>query len=545
MILFSTFLISTIITILLTPIFINLACKLNFYDLPNSRKIHCDPVPRIGGIAMALGAFIPIIIWAPMSGFVKSILIGSGILVIFGLVDDIREISFRVKFLGQILAALIVILYGGIRIESLGMFAPKGFILPVWLSIPLTLLIIVAVTNAINLTDGLDGLAGGVSLLTFLCIGYLSYLNQFQAFEIISVAMVGAIFGLLRYNTHPAIVFMGDAGSQLLGFVAIILSLALTRQDTQISLTLVLLILGIPVIDTLSVMVQRILKGRSPFTADKNHLHYKIMNLGFSHSESVLLLYILHASLVCMGFVFRYMPAWFLLSFYVMFSGTLLAAIFIGDSSGWRVKRYDYIDRVIKSRVRKLREENFIIKLSFKAVEIGFIFLILFSCFLPQHIHIYFSLTSMALLVFILLTWKIKREWTAPVIEVSIFLMIPFLVYLSEKDVAYLVNTTLIKAYALSFVILIFFVLLTLKFTRRKGFKTTPMDYLILIIALVVPNLPDERIRVWQMGLVAAKIIVLFFTYEIIKGELRLDTKKLEITGIIALLVISLRGMIG
>jgi UDP-GlcNAc:undecaprenyl-phosphate GlcNAc-1-phosphate transferase len=151
----------------------------------------------------------------------------------------------------------------------------------------------------------------------------------------------------------------------------------------------------------------------------------------------------------------------------------------------------------------------------------------------------------MALLVFILLTWKIKREWTAPVIEVSIFLMIPFLVYLSEKDVAYLVNTTLIKAYALSFVILIFFVLLTLKFTRRKGFKTTPMDYLILIIALVVPNLPDERIRVWQMGLVAAKIIVLFFTYEIIKGELRLDTKKLEITGIIALLVISLRGMIG
>jgi UDP-GlcNAc:undecaprenyl-phosphate GlcNAc-1-phosphate transferase len=545
MILFSTFLISTIVTILLTPIFINLACKLNFYDLPNSRKIHCDPVPRIGGIAMALGAFIPIIIWAPMSGFVKSVLIGSGILVIFGLVDDIREINFRAKFFGQILAASIVILYGGIRIESLGMFAPKGFILPVWLSIPLTLVIIVAVTNAINLSDGLDGLAGGVSLLTFLCIGYLSYLNQFQAFEIISVAMVGAIFGLLRYNTHPAIVFMGDAGSQLLGFVAITLSLALTRQSTQTSLTLVLLILGIPVIDTLSVMVQRILKGRSPFVADKNHLHYKIMNLGFYHSESVLLLYILHAGLVCMGFVFRYMPAWFLLSFYVLFSGVLLAAIFIGDSNGWRVKRYDFIDKVIKGHVRKLREENFIIKLSFKAIEIGFIFLLLFSCFLPQHIHIYFSLTSMALLIFIFLTWKIKREWTATVIEVSIFLMIPFLIYFSEKDVAYLVNTSLIKAYALSFVILIFFVLLTLKFTRRKGFKTTPMDFLILIIALVVPNLPDERIRGWQMGLVAAKIIVLFFTYEIIKGELRLDTKKLEITGIIALLVISIRGMIG
>ena len=140
---------------------------------------------------------------------------------------------------------------------------------------------------------------------------------------------------------------------------------------------------------------------------------------------------------------------------------------------------------------------------------------------------------------------KIKKEWTTSIIEISIFLMIPFLVYLSEKDVAYLVNTTLIKTYAFSYGILIFFVLLTLKFTRRKGFKSTPMDYLILIIALVVPNLPDEKIREWQMGLIAAKIITLFFTYEIIKAELRFDTKKLKVTGIVALFIISMRGMIG
>jgi UDP-GlcNAc:undecaprenyl-phosphate GlcNAc-1-phosphate transferase len=545
MILFSTFLISIITTVLLMPIFINLACKLNFYDLPNSRKIHCDPIPRIGGIAMALGAGLPIVIWSPMSEFVIAVIIGSGILVIFGLTDDIREIGFKTKFFGQILAALIVIIYGGLRIETIGMFVPKGFILPIWLSIPLTLVIIVAVTNAINLTDGLDGLAGGITLLTFLCIGYLSYLNKFQAFEIMSVAMVGAIFGLLRYNTHPATVFMGDAGSQLLGFVAICLSLALTRNSNQLSFTLVLLILGIPLIDTLSVMVQRILKGRSPFVADKNHLHHKIMNLGFYHSESVLLLYIGHASLVCMGFIFRSMAAWFLLSFYVLFSGAFVAAILVGDRKGWKIQRYDFIDKVIKGHLRKLREENVIIKFSFKAVEIGFIFLLIFSCFLPQHIPLYFSLTSMALLGLIILSWKIKKEWTASVIEIAIFLMIPFLVYLSEKDVAYLINTTLIKTYAFSYGILIFFVLLTLKFTRRKGFKSTPMDYLILIIALVVPNLPDEKIREWQMGLIAAKIIALFFTYEILKAELRFDTKKLKVTGIVALFIISMRGMIG
>lgn len=545
MILFSTFLISTIITVLLMPIAINLACKLNFFDFPNSRKIHCDPVPRVGGIVMAFGAFLPIIVWAPMNDFVMAVMIGSGILVIFGLVDDIREISFKTKFAGQIIAALIVVLHGGLKIESINILTHRVFILPISLSIPLSIVIIVAVTNAINLTDGLDGLAGGVSLLTFLCIGYLSYLNQFQGFEIISVAMVGAIFGLLRYNTHPAKVFMGDAGSQLLGFVAITLSLALTRESKQISLTLVLLMLGIPVIDTLSVMVQRILKGRSPFAADKNHLHYKIMNLGFYHSESVLLLYILHACLVCMGFIFRYMPAWFLLSVYTLFSGSVLAIIFIGERNGWKVKRYDFIDKVIKEHLRKLREENFIIKLSFKFVEIGFIFLFIFSCFLPKHIHSYFSMASIALLGLILLTWKIRHKWIIPVIDISIFLMIPFLVYLSERDVAYLINTTLIKAYTLSYGLLILFVLLTLKFTRRNGFKSNPMDFLILLLALVVPNLPDERIKSWQMGLIATKIIAMFFTYEILKGELRFSTKKLEITAVIALLIISVRGFVG
>jgi len=494
---------------------------------------------------MALGAFLPVIIWAPMTEFVKAVLIGSGILIFFGLVDDIKEIDFKLKLVGQIVAALIVILYGGLKIESLGMFAPRGFLLPIWLSVPFTLVTIVMVTNAINLSDGLDGLAGGVSLLTFLCIGYLSYLNQFQAFEIISTAMVGSIFGLLRYNTHPATVFMGDAGSQLLGFVAITLSLALTNESRQISLTLILPILGVPVIDTISVVIQRITKKRSPFAADKNHLHYKIMSLGFYHSESVLIIYMLHASLVCTGFIFRHMPAWFLLAFYFLYSGVMFLAIFIGEGKGWRVKRYDFIDKVIKGQFRKLREENFIIKLSFKAVEIGFIFLLLFSCFLPKQIHFYFSLAAMIFLILLLLSWKIKKEWTALFIEVSIFLMIPFLIYLSERDVAYLIDTTLIKAYALSFGILIMFVFLTIKFTRRKGFKSTPMDFLILIIALVVPNLPDERIRDWQMGLIAAKIIALFFTYEIVKGELRFDTKKLEVTAIIALLIISARGIIG
>jgi UDP-GlcNAc:undecaprenyl-phosphate GlcNAc-1-phosphate transferase len=527
------------------PVFINLACKVNLMDFPTDRKIHCDPIPRIGGVVMAIGAFASIFIWAPSNEFVRSLLIGSGILVAFGFVDDVKGIGFKSKFFGQVLAALVVILYGGIKIKSLSVFTPDDFYFPDWLAIPFTVIIIVAVTNAINLSDGLDGLAGGITLLTFLCIGFLSYLNQFQTIEVISVAMVGAIFGLLRYNTHPASVFMGDAGSQLIGFVAITLSLALTRKSNQISIMLTLFMMGIPIIDTVCVFAQRIIKGRSPFVADKNHIHHKLIRLGLYHSESVLTIYLLHAILVCLGFIFRFNSPWFLMVFYVFYSGLVVAAIFIAESRGLKIKRYDFIDRVIKGYLRKLRKENAIIKFSFKAVEIGFIFLFLYSCFLPRHIHIYFSLCSMVMLIMILLTWQLRKSWTASIIEISIFLMIPFLVYLSEKDVVYLMNTTLVKAYSFSFGVLIVFVLLTLKFTRRKGFTTTPLDFLLLFVALIVPYLPDERIRDWQMGLVAAKIVVLFFTYEVLKGELRKETKKLGIAGIMALMIISLRGFIG
>jgi UDP-GlcNAc:undecaprenyl-phosphate GlcNAc-1-phosphate transferase len=496
-------------------------------------------------MVMAMGAFIAILIWAPMSEFVKSILIGSGILVMFGFLDDTKGIGFKSKFGGQILAALIVVFYGGLKIKTLSVFTPAGFYLPDWLSIPFTVVIIVAVTNAINLSDGLDGLAGGVTLLTFLCIGYLSYLDQFQEIEVISVAMVGAIFGLLRYNTHPATVFMGDTGSQLLGFIVINLSLALTKKSTQFSIILALIIMGIPIIDTLCVIVQRIIKGRSVFVADKNHLHHKLMKLGLYHSESVIIIYLMHAFMVCLGFIFRFKSPWFLIFFYILYSGLIITTIFILDRNGWRLKRYHFLDKIIRGQLRNLKEDNVIIKFSFRAVEIGFIFLLLFSCFLPNHINIYFSFVSLILVCVTLLLWQIKKSWASILIEISIFLMIPFLIYLSETHVAYLAHTDLKKAYTFSFGLLIVFVLLTLKFSRRSGFKTTPTDFLILFVALVVPNLPDERIQTWQMGLIAAKIIVLFFTYEVLKGELRLDTNKLSITGVMALIIISFRGFIG
>jgi len=493
---------------------------------------------------MALGALIPILIWAPANQFVRAVIIGSGIVVFFGLIDDIKSLGVKVKFAGQIAAALTVILYGGVKIKSVGMLLP-GFLLPDLLAIPLTLIVIVGVTNAINLSDGLDGLAGGITLISFICIGYLSYLYGNLALLILSMAIIGAVFGFLRFNTYPASIFMGDAGSQLLGFLAIVLSISLTQKNTNLSSILPLLIMGFPVLDTIDVIISRMADGKSPFAADKNHFHHKLIRLGLYHTESVLFIYITHAFIVSSAFIFRFTSEWFLLILYFVFSGIIFTAVNTADKNGWKIRRYDLVDKVIKGRLRALKEKN-IIKVSFKSVEAGFTLLLVFTCFLPVSIPRYLSLLSMIFLALILVAWKMKKKWTISVMGFTTYLIIPFIVYMSQTNMVDWINHGILKLYTISFALLAFFSILTLKYTRRRdGFKTSPLDFLILFTALVLPNLPDQRIQSLKMGLIAALIIVFFFSYEILKGELRTDLKRIGLPILIVLLVISLRGLIG
>ena len=202
------------ITIALIPILKTVALKMgNGLDMPSPRKVHDRPVPKVGGIAMTIGALLPLVLLVEFTPFVLAVMVGATIIAVFGVVDDIRNLGWKAKFSGQILAALLVIFYGKIKICFLGTCRPSGMALPDFLAIPLTLLVIVGVTNAINLSDGLDGLAGGSSLLIFICIGYLAYTGLYhpvsQFVLLLSLAVAGAIFGFLRFNTYPATVFMG------------------------------------------------------------------------------------------------------------------------------------------------------------------------------------------------------------------------------------------------------------------------------------------------------------------------------------------------
>lgn len=536
------------ITIALIPIFRVMAVKAGIVDIPNGRKVHDAPMPKIGGIAIACGALIPILVlsrFGPTDKFMWSVVAGAWIIVVFGFLDDVKNLGYKTKFLGQILGAFVVMMYGGLKITQLGALLPNGYVLPDVIALPLTLFTIVGVTNAINLADGLDGLAGGISLIGFICIGYLGYCCENMVIAMMSAAMVGGIFGFLRFNTYPASLFMGDSGSQFIGFLAITLSLGLTQGYTPLSPMLPLLLLGLPVLDTLTVMIQRVKNGTSLFTADKNHLHHKLIGLGLYHTEAVFIIYVMQTILVTFAFLFRFYSEWMLLLFYGVFSGTILFLIFLAHQKELRFQRPGLFDRVIKKRLAIFKQEQNLIKMSFGTVELMFPFILVFTCFLPANVPFYVSLMCIVFFLAIIFSNIFKKRYIGGTLRVALYLLIPFLVYVSETERVLWAMNGAFKYYNFSYGILAILVIITIKFSRRQqGFQVTPLDFLILVAALVIPNLPDPRIQSFHMGMMATKVIVLLFTYEVWICELRGRLRRVEMSTMAALLVLGIRGMV-
>ncbi len=545
MVFLSTLLLAVFVTIALIPLCSRLAFVLHAVDLPDPRKVHTRPTPRSGGIAMALGVFVPVVLWVPLDQFSRAFLVAAAVIVAFGLLDDIRSLSYQVKFAAQWIAALIVVLWGGVEIRSLGDLLPAGRLVPHWIGAALATLAIVGVTNAINLSDGLDGLAGGISMLGFIGIGFAAYESNDLNTTLLATAVIGAIFGFLRFNTHPANLFMGDAGSQLLGFSAITLSLRVSQGPGGLSPLMPLLLLGFPVLDTLAVMLERIAAGRSPFKPDKNHFHHKLMRLGFDHKEAVLTIYLLQSLLVSLAFLLRFQSDRLLLGIYVAFSGLILSGFHVAEKAGWKRRHHDFIDGFLKAKLRKVHGEALLIRTSFRVVEAGLPLLLFLTWLIPGSIPVTLSGVGLACAVILGLIWRYRCEWMGGALKTTLYLSIPFAVYLSDTSASSRLPGFAIDLYNSLFGILVLFVLLTLKLTRRnKGFRTTPMDFLTIFVTLVVPNLPDPQLRQYGMGLLSAKIIAFFFSYEVLMGELRGEYNRLYAVTLVTLLTLGLRGIL-
>jgi UDP-GlcNAc:undecaprenyl-phosphate GlcNAc-1-phosphate transferase len=544
MIYLSTLLLTLLVTIVLVPITIKVSEMIQKYDMPGRRKVHTVPVPRTGGIAMAVAVFSSMLLWAQESSFLSAYVMGAGIIVVFGLIDDFVDLSYRYKFTGQFLAALVVVIVGGVQIRNLGTLFPGSGQLALWISIPLTIIVIVGVTNAINLADGLDGLAGGICILSFCCTGYIAYLSNNTDIALLAVALVGSIFGFLKYNTYPASIFMGDTGSQFLGFSLVTTTVSMTQGSTGLSPLLPMIIFGFPVLDTAVVMLERIGAGRSPFKPDKNHFHHKLIRLGLVHKEAVFVIYLLQALLVVSAFVFRYYSDWFLLIGYGIFVNIVVIGFFAAEITRWKAKRYTFLDKHIKGKLAKIKKRGVWIIFSFKIVEYGIPLLLFVTTLLPATVPGYFSYMAAGLLILTVVFAFLKKQWLKWFLMADLYIVIPLIVFFSTQSSYPFVTESMMWAYNCAFIVLVFFVIMTLRLTRRRsGFKVTPMDFLIVFIAIIAPFVAGVYGQHKQLTFVAAKTVMLFFSYEVLIGELRGEYKRLAPFTICSLAAIIVRGL--
>ncbi len=325
-------LISTSLSFFITPIIRFIALKLNILDLPSKRKIHKKPMPLLGGIpifiAFNLTIFLGILFnFEYLEKFYTSkwmsIFIAQLIILGIGIYDDIKKTKPWVKFLFQIFAGSLLIVAGfGIHIIT-NPFTGNSINLGI-LFIPITILWVVGVTNALNLIDGLDGLATGTSFIACITIFGIAYIYQNIGIALVSLILAGSILGFLRYNFYPAKIFLGDSGSLLLGFLLAVLSLQGSHKGAVIVAILApILVLGLPIMDTLLTMIRRLLKpinpvnyqnengklknliskGFSIFEADKDHIHHRLLKIGFSQKKAVLILYGICVVLCALAFV--------------------------------------------------------------------------------------------------------------------------------------------------------------------------------------------------------------------------------------------------
>lgn len=274
------------------PWVIKIAKKIGAIDKPDQRKVHEVAMPRLGGLAIFVAFVISGLLAFDIAGPFIGLMVGAFIIFLVGMLDDIYQLSAWVKLLGQIIAAGAAIYFGVVVHFVTNPF--DGTLILGLLSIPVTLLWIVGVTNAINLIDGLDGLAGGVSGIAAVTMGIIALLQGDTQVALTAFILVAAIAGFMPYNFHPARTFMGDGGSNLLGFILACLAImGMTKSAALISLFIPIVILGIPIFDTFFAIIRRINNKAPIFKPDKDHLHHRLLALGIGQSRSVLIIYLL------------------------------------------------------------------------------------------------------------------------------------------------------------------------------------------------------------------------------------------------------------
>jgi UDP-GlcNAc:undecaprenyl-phosphate GlcNAc-1-phosphate transferase len=293
--------VALIVSFISTPVVKMLAQRMGAVDVPkDNRRMHSHPIPRMGGLAIFFGFILSTLVFVPMNDQYRGMLLGAVVIVVLGIFDDIYSLKASFKFAVQIAAALIALFSGNVisALSNPNIFSQNPVWELGWLAYPVTVIWIVAITNSVNLIDGLDGLACGVSTISSMTMLVIALVVSDLPVALLMAALAGGSIGFLPYNLNPAKIFMGDTGSTFLGYVLAVVSIqGLFKFYAIISFAVPFLMLGLPIFDTTFAFIRRIAHGQSPMHADRSHVHHRLIDMGFSQKQAVAVLYVISAIL--------------------------------------------------------------------------------------------------------------------------------------------------------------------------------------------------------------------------------------------------------
>lgn len=293
--------VALVVTMVVMPLVRRLAIRLGAIDMPgkagtdSERHLHTQPTPRMGGLAIFLGFCISMARFVQLNSQLTTMLAGALIIVVLGMVDDVKNLPAWLKLIFQIVAAVVAVSGGSVirYLSAPAWLAESGHLNLGIFSVPVTVLWVVLITNAVNLIDGLDGLAAGVSAISSVCLLVVALGYSDMTVAVICGALAGSCIGFLPYNISPARIFMGDTGSTFIGFILAVASIqGLFKIYALISFAVPFFILGLPIFDVCFAVISRVSHGESPMKADRKHVHYRLLDMGLTKQQTVAVLYI-------------------------------------------------------------------------------------------------------------------------------------------------------------------------------------------------------------------------------------------------------------
>lgn len=535
---FLAFVLSLFLTLVLTPELARAARRLGLVDIPNARKVHAHPIPRCGGIGIAFATLIPVLMWTPLDQQTLACLIAAGLVLGIGVCDDIRSIDPRWRLLGQIVAAIIV-MQAGVLLRHIP-FIPLDPA-PEYISYPITALFLVGLINAVNLFDGLDGLAGGCVVLTLSAIALLGLQSGADELALTAFAIIGALFGFLRYNTHPAKVFMGDAGSNWLGFtIGVLCVLLLDRPGTALNPALTALLIGLPTLDLLVVVVQRVARKQSPFVADRKHFHHKMLDLGFRHYETVAAIYVVQSVMVASALVLRYCSEGVLVGVYASLATLALTPVLSLHRVGWH--RSTEADGRVDLPALAYRWRARLPSLAIALLTSGLTLYFTLGSLAPVEVSKDLAVLALGAAALLVGDLAFVRDRSSTGARVGVFIAAATAAHfmISWCEYSATVGFAIYALLAIMAVILAASVVTC----RREPFRVTPQDLLILFVAVVIPNLSGPLFAGSSLTQLAAILVVVFYASEFLLNCRNRVPTTIRLASIASLGIIGVRGFL-